>query len=510
MPVTQPTVMPKYRTDLVTRRLCATVHLDHAFARYVLLTLAEDGLEAVGLPFGVNVVALVRHARVASRRRERRDVLLAALVALQLAGLLLVVQGLSAGRAGTATLGGALAVGALPAGWTVVFTAARRGRAAALRLGRGETSAMDLAPPADPALEQSLTLLRRANFVPYHSTENRHRPFVGSGWLVQKSVWPPIDVGKPAEDEHGKPRTIVPFDASDLHHYLAVHMPRITGLDTLKARNRLYGPGLHVASMGPEVLPDPAGRPLPVVPVALVKTAAAHPQARMETYLCLRNSGEGGFVVLSMHLQAHLNGPRLDWELGAYVLPPLGARYDAVDHLPYRPLGLWWDTVRLAKRGFRRTFYGGPGRVLSRAWDRGARKRELERFRRDIAKGRITYDYGAHSSLREYVADWDRMGYNEVRDARKFFQRLQQGVLLATEKFLEAHHVDTSDFRLTQAQISNVTINGPILGPSQFGWGNTQNNFPPGGPGVPGTPQGGAGMPGGGQQPAGSGAGSGN
>jgi hypothetical protein len=479
VPVTQFTAMPKFHSDLVTRRLCATVHLDYGFARHVLEQLAEDGLEAVGLPFGVNVVALVRHARLAARRRERRDALLTGLVLAQCGGLVLAVWAAADGRPGAALVGLGALLAALPAGWAAVFHTARRARAAALALGRGDDPAADLAPPVEADLEHSLYQLKRANFMPYHASENRDRPFVGSGWLIQKSVWPPIDVGRPAQDAQGTPKTIIPFDASDLHHYLAVKMPGIVGLDRLKARNRLYGPGLHVSYLGKDVLPDPAHRPLAVVPTQLVKTAAVRPQARMETYLCLRHAAEGGFVIVTMHLRAHLLGSRLDWEVAAYVLPPLGERFHVVDRLPEGAFRLWWHTVRAAGRGFRRAFYGAPGRGWTRSGERAGRARQLARIRRDIDRGRIVYDYGAHSSLREDVADWDRMGYVETRDAEQFFQRLQQGVLLATEKFLEEHQVDTSDFQQTQKQIINTqtyNISGPVLGPSQWGANATMVN----------------------------------
>ncbi|MFC4036767.1 hypothetical protein ACFO3J_35810 [Streptomyces polygonati] len=491
MPLNQLTPLPKFRTDMVTRRLCATVHLDHAFARQVLAQLAEDGLQAVGLPFGINVVALVRHARLAAQRRGRRDNALAGLVALQVLCVLMVLWALSAGSAPVAVAAGFIAVAALPGGWTVVLLAEREARQLALELGRGHQPASDLAPPVEPELEKSLEQLKRANFVPYHSSEDHARPFVGSGWLIQKGVWTPIDVSRPAKDAHGNTRRIIPFDASDLHHYLAVQMPGIVGLDALKARNRLYAHGLIVAHLGPDVLPVPTRRPLVTVPKQMVQSGAVRSGARTETYLCLRMAGEGGSVVVTMHIRAHLMGSRLDWEVAAYILPPLDARFDVVDHLPAGPGQLWWQTARHTTAGFRHTFFGAPGRLRRERSRQNAWNRQLAKIRKEITKGRIVFDYGAHSSLREDVGDWDRMGFHEERDAAQYFQRLQQGVLIATERFLEAHNVDTSDFESAQNQIINTqtyNIQGPVLGPSQWGNNNQQQNQNQNQSGNPGNP----------------------
>ncbi|KJY44640.1 hypothetical protein VR46_19355, partial [Streptomyces sp. NRRL S-444] len=41
--------LAQYRTDAVTRRLCAGAHLDEDFARDVDVELTADGLRATGL-----------------------------------------------------------------------------------------------------------------------------------------------------------------------------------------------------------------------------------------------------------------------------------------------------------------------------------------------------------------------------------------------------------------------------------------------------------------------------
>lgn len=103
--------------------------------------------------------------------------------------------------------------------------------------------------------------------------------------------------------------------------------------------------------------------------------------------------------------------------------------------------------------------------------------RDLARVRKEIRKNQRDWDYGAVNGLRELVADWDRMGYAEKRDTSHYFKRLEQGVLLATGRFLEEHNIDTSDFEDTEKQIHNTqtyNFNGPITGPVQAGGTNNQ------------------------------------
>ncbi|WP_405731295.1 hypothetical protein OG607_33220 [Streptomyces sp. NBC_01537] len=477
MPLAVLSPLPKYRTDLVTRRLCATVHLDEPFARAVWEEFAGDGLQALGLPHGINLVALVRHARQAVGRCDRRDRTLAGIAWLLPVSLLLALWTLISGRTGVAEAAAGAAALLLVLAWGVAFEARLRGRQAALQLGRDGVPVLSLAREVDREIEERLESLKRANFVAYHASAESINPFVGSGWRLTEAVWPPIDVSRPAKDDQGKDEQIIPFDAADLHHYLAVEMPKIVGLETLKARNRLHVRGLHVAHLGPDVLPDRTRPPLAVVPKQLVQSGAVQTGAGVETYLCLRMLGPGGRVVVTMHLRALLLMPRLSWEVASYVLPPLSAQFDVVEYLPAGTARLWWDTLRTVNEGFRQTLFGAPRRLRKEAAHQRRKARDLARVRKEIRKNQRDWDYGAVNGLRELVADWDRMGYAEKRDTSHYFKRLEQGVLLATGRFLEEHNIDTSDFEDTEKQIHNTqtyNFNGPITGPVQAGGTNNQ------------------------------------
>ncbi|WP_035847398.1 hypothetical protein [Kitasatospora azatica] len=487
MPIGPLPSLPKFRTDLVTRRLCATAHLDPWFTREVLAEYAEDGLQAVGLPVGVNVIALVRHARLSESRLLRRDRALAALLALLLALLATVVLSLSAGRTPVATgaLAGVLAVFA--AALVVVHRALWSAWQLALELGDGQQSALALAPPVDPALEQRLASLKRVNLVVYHESVAAQNPFVGSGWRISETVWTPINVGRPAKDAAGNPQTPIPFTAADLHGQVARRIAKASGLDGLSVRNRLYVKG-HFVSQLPGALPDPTQRPLSVIDSDWVKAGAAQPTSGLETYLCLRAIGEGGKVVVSMHARAQLNHPLLTWEINAYVLPPLGTRFLRPNRLVAGPLRLRFRAAEDALRTTPGLLFGSARALLRRSLDTASGARALEKTRREIRKGYASYDYGTTNSLRERAASWTQMGFAERRDAATYFKLMVQAVLSSTQEFLEAHRIDTFDLDAQQQQIitTQTTIfNGNISQSVIGGANNVQNNqgpvAPPGG-----------------------------
>ena len=113
---------------------------------------------------------------------------------------------------------------------------------------------------------------------------------------------------------------------------------------------------------------------------------------------------------------------------------------------------------------------GALGRILARRRWRRAEEKDLSRRRREITDQHVIHDRGATGSLREGIGDWDQAGYDEEVDARDFLFRLQQGVLVATERFLQDHNVDTGSFDKAQAVISTQTYNignvtGSTIGP---------------------------------------------
>ncbi len=470
--------LPKLHQDAVTRRLCASAHLDEGFARTVDQDFTGDGLTALGLPLGVNLIALVRHARAAVDRRNALDRLLGRLSGVLLLGLLVGISGLGDGAGGVAAAGLSVVPPALVAAWLLIHRAERQAWAAAGAVYRAGARAEELAPAVDPAVEARLRELRRANVLPYTAGAWQSNPFVGSGNKIKEVVWQPIDVSRPADSPSGGKLTIKPFDAVDLHTFVAREMESIAGLDGLRARNRLYVLGTNVPYLGPELLPDPLGRPLGRIANQLVQAGLEQPGAGMQTYLSLERVSDGGRVIVSMHLRARLYRPSLSWEVAAYVIAPLGDRFSRVDRLPLARFERWLALARHATAATWPQLRGAARRNWRRSSAGRRRVAELRRVRREISEHHLAFDYGAKDSLRERFADAQSMGHSDRTDAQDYLQRLQQGVLIATERFLEAHNVDTGSFDKAQQVINTQTYNisGDINGPSNFG-NNGQVNY---------------------------------
>ncbi|MEV7425077.1 hypothetical protein [Streptomyces sp. NPDC091212] len=473
--------LPQYQKDGVTRRLCASAHLDEDFARHVHREFTADRMTAVGLPLGVNLLALVRHATAAVRRFDTRDRRLARLSAGALGAVVVALYGLAGGSSTVVGAGCAGLLAALGTAWWLVHAEESAARDAAFAVFRSGTKPEELATPVSGEVEDRLRELRRANVVPYTAAAERTNPFVGSGTKIKESVWQPIDISRPAADPAGGKLTITPFDAVDLHTYIAREMENIAGLEGLRAQNRLYVLGTHVRLIGGDLLPDPLGRPRARISPKLVQSGLVQPGAGARTYLSLERIGEGGRIIVSMHLRARLQHPSLSWEVAAYAIPPVGGRHYRVDTLPIDGFERWWSLVRYASGRFWPALRGAAGRGRRRTAEQNRRRRELEKWRKDIGKRHAVYDHGAVSSLREWVSSWDGVGHSERTDSQDFLHRLQQGVLIATEKFLKDHHVDTGSFDQAQQVINAQTYNfsGDVTGPSNFG-NNGQIAYGPG------------------------------
>jgi len=464
--------LPQYRKDGVTRRLCASVHLDEAFAREVDQRLTGDRLTALGLTLGINFVALARHARAALLRRAILDRQLAWLGAALALSLLVAVWGLGSGHGSVAMVGVYGPLGVLGASWWLVRRAESQARDAAQEVFRDPDKAEKLAPAVEPAAEAWLQehSLKRANVLPYADAAALTNPFVGSGKKIKEVVWQPIDVSKPADAPHGGKLTILPFDAVDLHTYVAKQMEGISGLEGLRAKNRLYVLGSN-AYMLPELLPDRTARPRPQIPRQFVQAGLQSPGAGMRTHLCLERVGEGGRIIVSMYLRAILSGPSLTWEVAAYAIPPLHGRFYRVDRLPVAGFERWRSLFRHATSCTWPELRGAVGRINDRSRRRRTAEKALTKLRRDITDQHLVVDCGATDSLRERIGDWNQAGYAERIDSQDFLFRLQQGVLIATERFLKDHNVDTSSFDKAQQIINTQTYNisGDITGNSNFG-----------------------------------------
>ncbi|WP_327303770.1 hypothetical protein OG730_09185 [Streptomyces sp. NBC_01298] len=469
----------QYGEEWTSRWLSASAHLDEEFARATAVELTEDRITALGPSLGVDLVAVARHSRLAVRRTNLRDGLLAVLFAAGTGCLALLVHGAQDRRfevIGRSLLG---LVGMFAAAWVLVLVVERRARVMALKvIAQGGPPPAELAPPLDPVLEERLREQERANVAPYHEDAERTNPFVGSGERFQERVWHPIDISKPADAPGGGKLDIIPFDVLDLHAFVEREMGSIAGLEGLRAAHRLYVRGPMTLHAGKDLLPDRLRPPRAVIPEDMVQAGLARPGLGMRTYLCLERVGNSGRVIVCMHLRARLQHPSLTWEVAGYIVPPLRDSFMRVRTLRLDPFGRWWTLFTYATGSFLPLLCKVPARLPRRAWVKFLRRWNLGYARWVIGKRHIEYDYGATGSIRaEAAEELEHIEFSDSTDALDFLQRLQRGVLAATEQFLKAHHVDTRSFDQAQRVITHhsYTFQGPINGPGIYGDHGTFN-----------------------------------
>lgn len=456
-----PTALPRHHADMDTRQLCGWAYRDLDRATHWIDVFATEKFRAHGLPLGIDLVAVVRHARRAKRLFLLRDTMLAICLATLVAGVVgsvaaFVVEDFE--RLGTwlrVILYTLLASVLLVYAWGWVLW--RRAQA----VHWGDAAPREGAAPVNARLEAELDALDKTNVVPYTMTgRDGEQPFVGSGFDVLETVWAGIDVSRPAEDDEGAELTVEPFDAVALHSYVTEHVGDLAGLDGLRVRDRLYVRGNHVRDLGSVLLPDPQRRPLTWIDPALVEEGIAETGGIMRTYLSLELTGPSGSYVATVYVRARLFRSRLSWEVSAYYLPPL---YSALGHHDTDPFGFIeqaWKLLGFTRRELRRQLFRSWRRMAGRLVRVGANHWRVWRSRRKITLRRGLFDYGTLTTLRAEMSDPDRLvDYTQRMDAIDAFQRLQQAVLLATEQFLKDHNVDTSDLKEAHKTVNNQTYN---------------------------------------------------
>jgi hypothetical protein len=476
--------------------------MDSYLRDYVIHTVVEPHLRAVCPAYGVDLIAVARHAAQAQRRWKIHAYALVVIrLTLVLAVAVVVLTGWLAAAAG-------IFVAALLAAWFSLFWALRASRLAALRAVREPVPPREQADPLPPETEKRLEKLNKANVIVYAQGEGD--PFIGSGTRLHWYQLMPIDVTRAGRDTAGNAKVIKPFDAVALHQYLATQVPAL-GFDGLHVRNRLYVRGDHALDV-PGLLPDQFAEPASVIRSDWVKSAVQHPVEWARTYICMERVMSGGDLVVSMYVRGWLEHDLLSIERIIYFLPPLRRRYRPTHE--FAAGTVLSVTIRAMGEAARRVLPVLGGRWIGRLKTSrfGQSRREAEAQARREIKAGVAHDYGAKTSVREAAAAYDTTGHFEEADVLDSAKRLSRRLMDCIEAFLDDHGVDTSDFHdqvqliaTSISQIGTIQAGTAVIGGqgniitghgavNNFGapqrWGQPGPSGPPAGqPGAPG-PQG--------------------
>lgn len=446
-----------------TRLLCASMHLQASFATHVRETLLNDSMQAVAPVWGLDPVALVRHARVSTRIWAARDAALRVVVpAFALAYLLLLISIMFGFLPWQGELLLAIAAPAVAwlYAWNVIFQHYRGARARALgvmdqRLPARDWAEFDANGPVLSGAEQArLEDLARANVI----TSGGSWPFVGDGQRV--SSWTlTVDLEKGTKTPDGG--RLVPAAVSPLgiHRHLLAAVPQLAPT-AVHAQHRLYVRG-PAASTVPGLLPSPPGpSPQPGARVAprTVDAFALKPTPAARSYVALQRILWGGQIVPSLLVRAERQRNTLFIEASEHVLPPLRGTFHDVTLLPR-------DSSRVRRDLIFASFHATRAQSL-RAWgrwfeNRRALKAEAEATERSLAdfSHGMPVNHGKASSLREDVSDVGRLNYFGVAEETLAVVALRRRVFEALESYLDGRDVDVTDLR---RQMDVIALSVPV------------------------------------------------
>jgi hypothetical protein len=440
--------LPDVARDSATRYLCHAVHLQEDLQEFVLNTVISSPLRARCPAFGVNLLAVARHAALAEKRRNAQEAAFWAIRVLLIVAVLLAVA-----------LRSPAALAIIPAGvamgWSVLFWKTRADRASAIRAIKDPRPPEDQAGALDRDVENQLSELRKTNVLVYANGQGD--PFVGSGIRLDRFQLRPIDVTRPDPKQARGARGPTPFTAVELHHYLATKVPT-QGFKELRAQNRLYVRGDYADKL-PWLVPDKFAAPVSHAPSDWVRSGVERPAQLARTYICLEHGVSGGDLVISMYVRAWLEHDLLSVERLVYFLPPL--------HKDYRPTRqlMAGGTFGAAGDAFGETtlsvlplLAGRRGSLLRKSGIIRKLHRAEAESRRQIKNG-LQHDYGALTSLREAVAGYDTKEHFQESDVLDSANRLGLRLMNCIAEFLKDHGVDTADFHNQVQQINNSISN---------------------------------------------------
>jgi hypothetical protein len=426
----------------VTRYMCAAVNINEDLARAAIEQMLEEQNRAIAITPNTDLVAVLKYALRANRRRLFRDIwlffILCALVAVAI-------------FSGHIPLAGAVFIALLVGAWLTVFIE-RYVRyfgpaAAGLRPGKFDPARAP-APARDPFAERQLARIADVSKTGNVTVYSAFQPFVGYG-NVHSSWSFTVDVTR---GRHGAEPT--PFNVLDIYDYVKAHLSELD-LPLLEATHRLFVNGQDIYG-DPRFLPDPDSRPVTQVDETLLRQLMTVPEERARPYLTVGMAGWQGDLVVTMFVRFLLSRNYLFVEAAHTAVPPLRTEFREIDMLDTAPTGKQF--FRLAggslKSTIPRLFGSIPGIFHGLL-------QENRRSRKQHPVGRV-FDYGSLFSIRQAVADTNWQRYFQKLDGEQYTKVVEKRLFNSLADFLIDHDVDASELMSRGETIINngVMISG--------------------------------------------------
>jgi hypothetical protein len=454
----------------VDRYLCSYSHLSPGFARYVLAELTGPSLRATAPAFGVDLIALARHATVSCRRIRLARLLLTGDLGLLLVSVLVVIASSTTAARATGAVG--LVIGVIFPHLIVLVTLISA-HGYAQRANTVGVSLRDNAPPLSAKVEQRLDELMNSNAVVFRGGF----PFEGYGlplgsWKVE------VDVTKPGTDSNGDLRQLRPFNTAELHKELT-RTVRNAPVPDLRAHHRIFVGGTGTAKI-PSLLPDPLDRPSARVTSDTIRLGIERPGQDARTYLCLEKISWDGELVVNLLIRAAQLGGDLFVEGHAFVLLPIRSEMCALDRVASNQVEVLWFAFRDTLRSSWGQLLHSPLYLMQVARLERQRSRLVAADRRKVQR-RQAFDRGAGIGIRSLAADNERVYLFAYADEEMILNSMRRRVLAGIEKFLDDRGVDTTPFVQARSNIvnNNYSIQNALANAMSIGTGGSANSFGP-------------------------------
>ncbi|GHO86293.1 FHA domain-containing protein [Dictyobacter formicarum] len=441
----------------VTRYLCMAAYSDEAFCDYVNNNIINEDVRAFGDTSGISVHTIARWALAARRRFIWRDM---ALVVAFVLGCWLI------GPCFT-IIGFMSYILPFVLAWAVIMFERcwcyYGPDVSKLRRNNFVLNTSSAALPTSIEWNLNMGLSQHpANVMVYSGFS----PFAGSGINV-KSWSFVVDIAK-GKELLGKNAHPKPFTLSELYNTLAGDMKKLN-LSNLLVEDKLYIDGKEIRERR-EFLPNPFAHPVTWLDDEIIlkyKDCATSEPANISGqtgddairyYQCYRIDSWQGDLVLSFFLRFYRTGNNLLIEGHYHVLPPIEERYREIDELRTRLDLRWlWNLFcRMAAPAYFMLILLTPYRLVGhilKDWLLIRRRRTQKEI-----EHKLTFDYGAATSLREMACSTTYQRHFQQLDKERYLKLIEYQLFASLTAFLDAHAIDSMQFRERQRAILNTSI----------------------------------------------------
>jgi hypothetical protein len=310
-----------------------------------------------------------------------------------------------------------------------------------------------------PRIRDRFALLREAQPRSNVTVYSGYSPFLGAGDELQSWGFT-VDLSRGARRSDGEVQEPAPFTLTKLHRHVRCRLealrdpslPPAERISDFVIEDRLFVSGGAV-NRDRGFLPRPDAPPVARVSPRVVHEKMNNPTGSVRHFKCVRVDSWMRELAFSQFLHLAIHGRTLHVEQTVCRLLPIRARYHMVDRLtrhllPGDRVALVWETLKDLPASLLRA----PVELFG-YWRSRYREWQQDRYLRRMLAERLPVDYGARISVRELgqAADWEN--YFQELDWYRQLRVIQTHILDAILDLLEAHHVDTSEFRQRQSAI---------------------------------------------------------